>query len=151
MSGIEIGIVLVKIALMAFVVLTAVAYLTYAERRVSAFIQDRIGPNRVGPFGLLQPLADGVKFIFKEDIIPANTSKVLFVIAPAFTFVTALAALAVIPIGQGFDTNLFGLVGEPLTTFSSRREILTTARRLRRLSTAPPNVRASRAPGAPCR
>ena len=114
MSGIEIGIVLVKIALMAFVVLTAVAYLTYAERRVSALIQDRIGPNRVGPFGLLQPLADGIKFIFKEDIIPANTSKVLFVIAPAFTLVTALAALAVIPIGQGFDTNLFGLVSEPL-------------------------------------
>ena len=65
MTGIEIGITLAKIGLMAFVVLTAVAYLTYAERKLSAAIQDRLGPNRVGPLGLLQPLADGIIFIFK--------------------------------------------------------------------------------------
>ena len=72
----ELGITIIKIALVFFVVLTLVAYLTLAERRVSAFIQDRLGPNRVGPFGFLQPLADGVKFIFKEEkavkIIPSH-------------------------------------------------------------------------------
>ncbi len=114
MTGIETAVVLVKIALVFFVVLTAVAYLTYAERRISAIIQDRLGPNRVGPFGLLQPLADGIKFIFKEDIVPDSSSRWLYMTAPAFALVTALVALAVIPIGQGFDTSLFGIVSEPI-------------------------------------
>ena len=114
MTTLQIGIAIAKIAVVLFVVLTAVAYLTYAERRISAFIQDRIGPNRVGPFGLLQPLADGIKFIFKEDVIPDNANKTLYIIAPAFTLVTALAALAVIPIGPGFHTTLFGLLDTPI-------------------------------------
>ena len=114
MSSILIGIAIVKIALVFFVVLTAVAYLTYAERRLSAFIQDRYGPNRVGPLGLLQPLADGIKFIFKEDIVPDRSNKKLYIIAPAFALVTALAALAVVPIGKGFSTDLFGLWEEPV-------------------------------------
>jgi len=110
----EIGITIIKIALVFFVVLTLVAYLTLAERRVSAFIQDRLGPNRVGPFGFLQPLADGVKFIFKEDIIPKDANKYLYIAAPAFALITALVALAVVPIGRGFETTLFGLLQEPL-------------------------------------
>lgn len=110
----ELGITIVKIALLFFVVLTLVAYLTLAERRVSAFIQDRIGPNRVGPFGLLQPLADGVKFIFKEDIIPKDANKYIYIVAPAFSLVTALIALAVIPIGRGFETTIFGLLQDPI-------------------------------------
>lgn len=110
----EIGIMVIKIALVFFVVLTLVAYLTFAERKVSAFIQDRIGPNRVGPFGFLQPLADGVKFIFKEDIIPRDASKYIYIAAPAFALITALAALAVVPIGRGFETTLFGLLQDPL-------------------------------------
>ena len=110
----ELGITIIKIALVFFVVLTLVAYLTLAERRVSAFIQDRLGPNRVGPFGFLQPLADGVKFIFKEDIIPKDASKYIYIAAPAFALITALAALAVVPIGRGFETTLFGLLQEPL-------------------------------------
>jgi len=114
MPILEIAIVIVKIALMLFVVLTSVAYLTYAERKISANIQDRYGPNRVGPLGLLQPLADGIKFIFKEDIIPTSVSKTLYIMAPAFTLITALAALAVIPIGKGVDTTLFGLVDKPI-------------------------------------
>lgn len=114
MTWVEIGISVVKIALVFFVVLTLVAYLTLAERRVSAFIQDRLGPNRVGPFGLLQPLADGIKFIFKEDIIPARADKSFYVLAPALSLVTALIALAVIPIGKGFDTTIFGLLKEPV-------------------------------------
>lgn len=114
MVWVELGITLVKIALLFFVVLTLVAYLTLAERRVSAFIQDRLGPNRVGPFGFLQPLADGVKFIFKEDLIPSHVNKPFFIAAPAFALITALIALAVVPIGRGFDTTLFGLLSAPI-------------------------------------
>ncbi len=114
MIWVEFGIAFVKIALVLFVVLTLVAYLTLAERRVSAFIQDRLGPNRVGPFGFLQPLADGVKFIFKEDIIPTHADKPFYIIAPAFALVTAIIALAVIPIGKGFSTDFFGLLPEQI-------------------------------------
>lgn len=114
MLWVGIGISIVKVALVLFVVLTLVAYLTYAERRISAFIQDRLGPNRVGPFGLLQPLADGAKFIFKEDIIPDAANKPFYILAPAVSLVTAIIALAVIPIGYGFDTTLFGLLEEPI-------------------------------------
>ncbi len=103
----------VKSGILLGAVLTAVAYLTYAERRVSALIQYRLGPNRVGPFGLLQPLADGIKFIFKEDIVPAGANKTIYSIAPAFSLVTALAALAVIPIGRGFETDLMGFLSTP--------------------------------------
>ena len=114
MTPLLISIAVAKIALVFFVVLTVVAYLTFAERRVSAFIQDRYGPNRVGPSGLLQPLADGIKFIFKEDIIPPKANRTMYVMAPAFALVTALAALAVIPIGKGVHTDLFGFLQDPV-------------------------------------
>lgn len=104
----------VKTAVLIGAVLTTVAYLSFAERRVSALIQDRLGPNRVGPFGLLQPLADGIKFIFKEDTVPSGANKTIYSAAPAFSFVTALAALAVIPVGRGFETDLAGLLREPI-------------------------------------
>jgi NADH-quinone oxidoreductase subunit H len=74
-------------------------YTTYAERKVAAFLQDRIGPNRAGPFGLLQPLADGGKLFFKEEIIPLASSKFLFILCPALAMVTALLTSAVIPWG----------------------------------------------------
>ncbi|HQR40872.1 MAG TPA: NADH-quinone oxidoreductase subunit H, partial [Blastocatellia bacterium] len=89
----------VKILLVLFVVLTGVAYLTYMERRVLAFIQVRLGPNRVGPFGLLQPLADGIKFIFKEDVIPNDVTRFLYILAPMIALVPALMTFAVIPVG----------------------------------------------------
>lgn len=114
MLWVDIGISFVKVAILLFVVLTLVAYLTFAERRISAFIQDRLGPNRVGPFGLLQPLADGLKFIFKEDIIPERADKPLYILAPAFALITSIVALAVIPIGEGFNTTIFGLLKEPV-------------------------------------
>jgi NADH-quinone oxidoreductase subunit H len=88
-----------KIALLFFVNLTAVAYMTLVERRVCAWIQDRSGPNRVGPFGLLQPLADGIKFIFKEAITPPQAHKAIYLLAPVIIFVPAMAAFSVIPIG----------------------------------------------------
>jgi len=79
--------------------LLAVAYTTYAERRVIGGMQLRRGPNVVGPFGLLQPIADGVKMVFKETILPAGANRVVFLLAPMITFVLALVAWAVIPFG----------------------------------------------------
>src|SRR5207248_6871424 len=75
------------------------AYLTLAERKIAAWVQDRLGPNRVGPLGLLQPLADGLKFLFKEDIIPDRVDKLLYLLAPALAVMTALLAFAVVPFG----------------------------------------------------
>ncbi len=96
----------VKIALFFFVLLTVVAYMTLVERRVSAWIQDRQGPNRVGPFGLLQPLADGIKFLFKEEITPPHVYRPIYLLAPLMIFVPALVTFSVIPIGP--DVTLFG-------------------------------------------
>lgn len=76
------------------------AYLIWLERKISAWVQDRIGPNRVGPYGLLQPIVDGLKFLFKEDVIPAYADKVLFLAAPAIALSTAMLAFAVVPFGQ---------------------------------------------------
>ena len=92
---------LLKIMIAVFaVVLPMVAYSVVAERRISAWIQDRIGPNRVGPFGLLRPAADGIKFILKEDFTPAYARKAYFWLAPAVAMVPALLTLAVIPFGS---------------------------------------------------
>jgi NADH-quinone oxidoreductase subunit H len=98
---------IVKIAILVFIVLTVDAYLTWIERKVIAHIQSRWGPHRVGPHGLLQPLADGVKFIFKEDPMPANADKVAYFLAPFITLMLALTSLAVIPFGPQHFT-VFG-------------------------------------------
>ncbi len=90
---------LVKIALALFVLLTAVAYTVWLERKVVGRIQNRWGPTRVGPFGLLQPLADGVKFIFKEDLTPPHVYKPLYIAAPMIAMIFAVTSMAVIPIG----------------------------------------------------
>ncbi len=78
-------------------------YSTYAERKVAAFIQDRLGPNRAGIFGLLQPLADGVKFFLKEEFIPKHADKVLFILGPSISMTTALMTSAVIPWGNSLE------------------------------------------------
>jgi NADH-quinone oxidoreductase subunit H len=79
--------------------LTACAYLVLAERKVSAWMQDRIGPNRVGPFGLLQPLADAFKILLKEGVVPSHVDRGLFILAPAISVFTAMLAFAVVPFG----------------------------------------------------
>ncbi len=89
------------ILLIVVPLLLCVAYLTYAERKVMAAVQMRRGPNVVGPWGLLQPLADGVKLVFKETIIPTTANRVVFMVAPMITFVLALVAWAVIPFDAG--------------------------------------------------
>jgi len=89
----------IKSAVLLFVLLTATAYVTLLERRLLGRFQLRIGPNRVGPFGLLQPLADGIKMIFKESFMPAGADRVIYAIAPAISLVTALFVYAVIPFG----------------------------------------------------
>ena len=86
--------------------MASVALMTWVERRVSGVIQFRWGPNRVGPFGLFQPIADGVKFLMKEDIIPAEAYRPVYVLAPAMAMVPALCAFAVIPIGP--TVEMFG-------------------------------------------
>lgn len=88
-----------KIVVVVGVVQLTVAYLIYMERKVSAFVQGRIGPNRVGFHGLLQPIADGVKLILKEDVIPAGANKMIYLLAPAIAVLTTTVGLAVIPFG----------------------------------------------------
>jgi NADH-quinone oxidoreductase subunit H len=95
----EILISLAKIAILLFVVLTVNAYLTWFERKVVAHIQSRWGPHRVGPHGLLQPLADGLKFLFKEDPTPAGVDKFVYYLAPLLALALALTSIAVIPFG----------------------------------------------------
>ncbi len=92
---------ILKILLIVVPLLISVAYLTYAERKVIGYMQDRIGPNRVGPLGLLQPLADGAKLFLKEMITPSQSNRYLFQIAPLLTFIPALIVWAVIPFGAG--------------------------------------------------
>jgi NADH-quinone oxidoreductase subunit H len=90
----------VKIIVVFAVVMTAVAYSVLAERKIAAFIQDRLGPNRVGPAGIWQPVADGVKAFLKEDFTPAHVHKIYFWLAPMITMIPALLVLAVIPFGS---------------------------------------------------
>ncbi len=99
-------IVLEKFILIAVIVTTSLIvamYSTYAERKIAAFLQDRPGPNRAGPFGLLQPLADGLKLFFKEEIIPTLSSKTLFILGPMLAMITATMTSAVIPWGSTID------------------------------------------------
>ena len=98
----------IKSVILLFVLLTGFAYTTFYERKALARIQVRIGPNRAGPGGWLQPVADGVKLIFKEELIPARADKVLFILAPIITVIPALIILAVVPWGP--SVTLFGRV-----------------------------------------
>ena len=99
MSGFDIVAALVKVVLVFTLTMLTVMLMTLAERRISAFMQYRLGPNRVGFGGLLQPLADGLKFILKEDIIPTQADRPIYLLAPVMVLVPALMTMAVIPFG----------------------------------------------------
>ena len=105
---IELLISAVKIGLVINVLLVSVAYAVYAERRVSAFMQNRYGPNRVGYQGLLQSFADVIKLVFKEDIVPAKANKVIHTLAPMISIFVALTTIAVVPFGHQIE--LFGRI-----------------------------------------
>jgi NADH-quinone oxidoreductase subunit H len=107
--SIDLSLIIEKLVLIVVVVMSSLViamYATYAERKVAAVMQDRIGPNRAGPFGLFQPLADGLKLFFKEEIIPDFSSKALFILGPSLAMLTAMMTSAVIPWGD--TINLFG-------------------------------------------
>src|SRR5437660_818138 len=100
MSSLVVTSLLKIVGIVFFVVLPMVSYAVYAERRVSALIQDRLGPNRVGPAGLLQPVADAFKFMFKEDFTPAHVNKFYYWLAPCLAMVPAIMTIAVVPFGS---------------------------------------------------
>src|SRR5436305_10620253 len=100
-----VGTSLIKIVCLLALVLGLMNYAVYAERRVSAFMQDRLGPNRVGPAGLLQPVADAAKFIFKEDFTPASVNTFYYWLAPCLAMIPAILTIAVVP----FGSTLFGV------------------------------------------
>jgi NADH-quinone oxidoreductase subunit H len=101
-DGIDVLIIAAKTVVVFGFLLTTVMMTIWVERRVVAFMQQRVGPNRVGPFGMLQSLADGVKLFFKEDIRPTFADPVVYPLAPLISLVPAFAAFAVVPLGQGF-------------------------------------------------
>lgn len=96
----------ILVIILFLISLGAAAYMTYFERKLAAWIQDRVGPDRAGPFGILQPIADGVKMFLKEDFIPAKADKWLFIIGPGLSMFTALITSAVVPWGP--NLHLFG-------------------------------------------
>ncbi len=113
--GLKILVPLIEISVVLGVVLFHVAYITYFERKILSHMQDRLGPMEVGPHGLLQPIADGLKLFFKEDIIPAGADKIIFSIAPIIVLVPALIGFAVIPFARESIT-IFGLTFKPFIT-----------------------------------
>src|SRR5256885_9919075 len=88
------------VGIVFFVILPMVSYTVYAERKVSALIQDRLGPNRVGPAGLFQPIADAFKFLLKEDFTPAHVNKLYYWLAPCLPIVPALTTIPGVPFGR---------------------------------------------------
>jgi len=107
------GASVVKIAVVMVTVLLTVAVLTLAERKVLSWMQDRMGPMEVGPYGILQPIADGIKLFFKEDIIPSGANWVLFSLAPIISLIPAFIGFAVVPYGPNIEYELYGVTIKP--------------------------------------
>jgi NADH-quinone oxidoreductase subunit H len=105
----ELAVVAGKLLAIAAAILTSVAIMEWVERRGAAFIQDRLGPNRVGPLGLFQPIVDAVKLLFKEDVTPTAANPWLYYLAPMISVFVALVTFIVIPFGAGDDVSIFGV------------------------------------------
>ena len=116
MAGIDkvdVALSILKIAIVVGALLNVTPIMVWVERRGSALIQDRVGPNRVGPFGLFQSLADAAKFFLKEDIVPLGAHKWLYSLAPMFGLIPALTTIAVVPWGRPFPLRS-GRIFEPI-------------------------------------
>ncbi|MFV2073548.1 MAG: NADH-quinone oxidoreductase subunit NuoH [Thermoanaerobaculales bacterium] len=105
---VELLVIGIKLGFVVAVLLTTVPIMVWVERRGSALIQDRLGPNRVGPFGLMQPMVDAVKLLTKENLIPAGVHRGLYILAPAIALIVALSTFIAVPFGQDADLELFG-------------------------------------------
>ena len=111
--SLRVAVSLAQIAAVMGIVMLTVMILTLAERKVLGWMQDRMGPMEVGPYGILQPIADGLKLFFKEDIVPAGANKFLFTLAPILAMVPALIGFAVVPFGPSHKFEVFGISVEP--------------------------------------
>src|SRR5437870_13671057 len=109
----------IKAAVVAFVLLTTLAYLQWVERKVIAHVQVRMGPSRVGPHGLLQPLADVIKLITKEGVLPPHVNKVYYLAAPFFAVFMALIAISIIPFGTSLSIPAFTIGGTTLGPYKT--------------------------------
>ncbi len=106
---VSLAVAAVKLLVVAGAILTCVAVMEWVERRGAAFIQDRLGPNRVGPFGLFQPVVDAIKLLFKQDVTPAPANRALYYAAPMISVFVAMVTFIVIPFGAGKDITVFGV------------------------------------------
>src|SRR4051812_21059135 len=113
---------LVKIGILFGILSGVIAYLTLLERKIIAFMQVRLGPMRVGYHGLLQPIADGIKLMLKEDIVPSRADRIVFTLAPIITLIPAFIVFAVIPFSPGFTIPTFKV---PFTDFTFVQRTVT--------------------------
>lgn len=118
--GAELIVIAGKLVVLATLLLTAVPVMVWVERRGAAFIQDRLGPNRVGPWGIIQPIADSVKLLFKEDLTPAGVNRWLYFLAPMISVFIAMLTFIVVPFGDGSGVTL---LGQPLGTLMVASEL----------------------------
>src|ERR1700740_1132985 len=123
MDPVFLVVTLVKLAIILFVFMTTLAYLQWVERKVIAHVQVRMGPSRVGPHGLLQPLADVIKLITKEGVIPPHVNKVYYLAAPILAVFMALISISIIPFGTDLTIPAFTVAGTTIGPIHTMMEM----------------------------